>query len=581
MPENQNIKTPKITSSDLTVIDFFCGAGGFSEGFRQAGFDIVSGIDHWQPAIDTFNHNFGKSLKTKNILDFWDSLEDIESLPNTDVIIGSPPCVSFSNSNKSGKADKSLGVRLTECFLRVVAVKKHQPNSILKAWYMENVANSRRYLQPTYTFHDLKLSDWAKKNRISPQKIAINLLENSEVVNSAEYGSVQVRKRVISGEIISLGRLALPSKINQSPKGTEGLPYFKPLRVVIDNLPNPFEPKSNKSIKDPLYDIEIPQDQLTDHFYDTGVYECEWKSSKYWKTNHPYMGLMSFPESLDKPSRTITATKIATSREAILYKSEYERIGNGEFRSPTVRETASIMGFPITYQFCGSENSKLRLVGNAVCPAVSRGIALKISQTLNIQVEFKPLIVKEPNLEGIFNLNTYSIKSFENPPIKKQGAKFRRHPFKGENMTVAMMNHDIDGKQDKKTPWKSIVFHGTGEGFVSKEFPIGVYKELEPIIEKNFSDGTRFIKIMNNGFSEKIAGKRLMQKMYEIQKSQDNLLEPSLLIEELGRIIQTFNIQNEWFDDSEFLLFGKPKVPKKHLYALYGINKIITEANLK
>src|SRR5690606_7295712 len=110
------------------------------------------------------------------------------------------------------------------------------------------------------------------------------------------------------------------------PKGTEGLPYFKPLRVVIDNLPNPFEPKSNKSIKDPLYDIEIPQDQLTDHFYDTGVYECEWKSSKYWKTNHPYMGLMSFPESLDKPSRTITATKIATSREAILYKSEYERI---------------------------------------------------------------------------------------------------------------------------------------------------------------------------------------------------------------------------------------------------------------
>jgi DNA (cytosine-5)-methyltransferase 1 len=239
------------------------------------------------------------------------------------------------------------------------------------------------------------------------------------------------------------------------------------------------------------------------------------------------------------------------------------------------------MGFPITYQFCGSENSKLRLVGNAVCPAVSRGIAVKICQALNIQAESNPLIIKEPNLEGVFNLNTYSLKSFANPPVKKQGAKFRRHPFKGENMTVAMMNHDVDGKLDKKSPWKSIVFHGTGEGFVSKEFPIGIYKELEPIIEKNFSDGTRFIKIMNNGFSEKIADKRLMQKMYEIQKSQDNLLEPSVLIEELGRIIQTFDVQNKWFDDSEFSLFGKPKVPKKHLYALYGINKIITEANLK
>lgn len=568
-------------STNLTVIDFFCGAGGFSEGFRQTGFNIVSGIDHWQPAIDTFNHNFGKTLKTKNILDFWDSLEDIENLPDTDVIIGSPPCVSFSNSNKSGKADKSLGVRLTECFLRVVAVKKHQPNSILKAWYMENVANSRRYLQPNYTFHDLKLSDWAKKNRISPQKIAINLLENSKIVNSAEYGSVQVRKRVISGEIISLGKLVLPVKTNQSPKGVDKLPFFKPLRVVIDNLPNPFEDKSNEFIKDPLYGFEIPKSELTDHFYDTGVYESEWKSSKYWKTNHPYMGLMSFPESLDKPSRTITATKIATSREAILYKSEYERVGNGEFRSPTVRETASIMGFPITYQFCGSESSKLRLVGNAVCPAVSRGIAIEICKSLKINTNNTPIIVKDVNLEGIVNLNTYTVKKFNNPPIKKEGAKFRRHPFKGENMTVAMMNHDVEGKQDKKNPWKSIVFQGTGEGFVSKEFPIGIYKELESIIEKNFADGMQFMKIINNGFTEKIADKRLMQKMYEIQKSQDHFLEPSMLVEELGRIIQTFEVNNEWFHDSTLSLLGKPKVPKKHLYALYGINKIITEANLK
>lgn len=28
----------------LTVIDFFCGAGGFSEGFRQQGYEIVLGI---------------------------------------------------------------------------------------------------------------------------------------------------------------------------------------------------------------------------------------------------------------------------------------------------------------------------------------------------------------------------------------------------------------------------------------------------------------------------------------------------------------------------------------------------------
>ena len=39
--------------NELTVIDFFCGAGGFSEGFRQQGYeDNVAGYDHWKPAID-------------------------------------------------------------------------------------------------------------------------------------------------------------------------------------------------------------------------------------------------------------------------------------------------------------------------------------------------------------------------------------------------------------------------------------------------------------------------------------------------------------------------------------------------
>lgn len=88
--------------SNLSVIDFFFGAGGGAEGFRQMGFEIIRGYDHWKSAIDTYNHNFGTNSKVKNILDFSD-IEEIEALPNTDVIIGSPPCVSFSSSNNSGK----------------------------------------------------------------------------------------------------------------------------------------------------------------------------------------------------------------------------------------------------------------------------------------------------------------------------------------------------------------------------------------------------------------------------------------------------------------------------------------------
>ena len=195
-----------MNKNKLTVIDFFCGAGGFSEGFRQQGYDVILGIDHWKPAIETYNFNFNKDFKTRDILEFSKSIDEIEKLVNSDVIIGSPPCVSFSSSNKSGKADKSLGLELTETFLKIVAVKKHMPNSKLKAWFMENVINSKRYLQTAYTFKDLGLTEWAIKNRISPLKIAIDLYENSVIINSADYGSFQARKRVISGELIKKGK---------------------------------------------------------------------------------------------------------------------------------------------------------------------------------------------------------------------------------------------------------------------------------------------------------------------------------------------------------------------------------------
>ena len=41
----------------MRVADFFCGAGGFSEGFRQAGFEICFAVDKWEPAVNTYRAN--------------------------------------------------------------------------------------------------------------------------------------------------------------------------------------------------------------------------------------------------------------------------------------------------------------------------------------------------------------------------------------------------------------------------------------------------------------------------------------------------------------------------------------------
>ena len=565
----------------LKVVDFFSGSGGFSEGFRQMGYKIIYGYDHWKPAVDTFNHNFNLNCEPKNILDFKNSTVEIENLPNTEIIIGSPPCVSFSSSNKSGSADKSLGVQLTETFLRIVAIKKHQANSILKAWFMENVVNSKRYLQTAYTFKDLGLTEWANKNKISPLKIAIDLYENSAIINSADYGSFQARKRVISGEIIKNGKLVLP-KSSHSEEGLDGKKKYLTIRKMKQNLPHPFTKLSDKIILDPQYSIKIKQNELTDHFYDTGIYMVEWKVSKYWKTNHPFMGKMSFPENENKPSRTIIATKIANSRESIIYKTELNRLGDGEYRLPTVREAAILMGFPITYQFIGVDSNKWRLVGNAVCCSVSRAFASIVLDELKLSYPNTPVLNSKPKIDLVINLNSYNLRSFDKPPIKNLGSRFRRHAIKDGNLTVTLSNYDIENNpKSAEGKWFTSIQYGTGKGFPIQKINDIYYKNLEEIINK-YKGGKEFLKYINNGFTEKIGNAIELQKLYEQQKSNKRYTEPTELVNLVQEVIDKLEIENLEIEQTKFKVFKyKEKVPVKQFFALYAINKISTIANNK
>ncbi|MEP4028108.1 MAG: DNA cytosine methyltransferase, partial [Nonlabens ulvanivorans] len=481
----------------------------------------------------------------QDILKYWNNVELIESLPDANIILGSPPCISFSNSNRSGKADKSLGLALTEVFLRIVAVKKFKKDTILDAWFMENVTNSLNYLARSYKFRDLNLYQWAKDNGYSPDKVVITIEGNSAIINSAKYGSAQARKRAISGEIIKEGAFIIPKETHSIKPKDEGLPMAKNLELVKSGLPKPNIHKiSSRKIEDPLYSgLRIPLKNLSDHFYDSGLYESQWKNSRFMKRNHPYMGRMSFPENENKPSRTVTATNIGTSREAIIYKSEYNRNGNGEYRVPTVREMASLMGFPITYQFVsGSVHSKCRLVGNAVCPSVSRALAKTVREALELDQIDGIIIENNANLKGVINLNTFSEKVFNKPPIKKSGSKFRRHPFKYGNITVTLSNYDVTNSKSSDK-WITSVQYGNGEGYPSKNYTDGYYRKIESIIE-NFDGGTDFIRTINNGFSERIAKSHELQKMYERYESIAQFLEPTKLVEEVAYMIDQYEFKS-------------------------------------
>ena len=565
----------------LTVIDFFCGTGGFSEGFRQKGYEIIAGYDNWKPAVDSFNHNFGTSSTETNILDFKDSIAKIQELPDTDIIIGSPPCVSFSSSNKSGKADKTLGLDLTKSFLRIVAIKKHQKKSILKGWFMENVVNSKKYISNIYSFVDLNLEKWAKENGINPKSEALNLRDNSIIINSADYGSYQARKRVISGEIISVNKIVVPKPENSNIPSSD-LPMWNKLGDLLKALPSPLTEKSDFIISDPIYStIKLKQSELTDHFYDSGLYKSEWRQSKELKTNHYCMGKMSFPENSNKPSRTITATKSGTSREALIYNAENSRKGNGQFRSPTVREAACIMGFPFTYQFLGSSNTKWRLIGNAVCPSVSRAFANQVLNELKLPSNKDLKLVKSPNLTGIQNLNDFQEKKFDKQPKRTKNSRFRRHPIKEGNLTVTLSNFDIKKNTKASKKWYTSIQYGTGVGYKNQNIDDGFYKKIESIILEEKS-GPQFVKIINNGFSEKIGTSSDLQRMYEEQKAFKNLLEPTTLVERVNKIINEIKFENKKYKQHDKNVFkNKSIVPMSQVFALYAINIIASIANKK
>ena len=82
----------------MKIIDLFCGIGGLSLGFEQAGFEVVSAIDMWSDAVRTYNHNRKEKVaKVMTVEDYNNTmLPEIINDYHISGIIGGPPCQGFS-----------------------------------------------------------------------------------------------------------------------------------------------------------------------------------------------------------------------------------------------------------------------------------------------------------------------------------------------------------------------------------------------------------------------------------------------------------------------------------------------------
>jgi DNA (cytosine-5)-methyltransferase 1 len=86
------------TDAPLRVVDLFCGAGGLSEGLRQAGFEIVAAADHDPDACATYRLNFADTRLVEGDLTARGKHQAvIEALDEpVDLLAGGPPCQAFS-----------------------------------------------------------------------------------------------------------------------------------------------------------------------------------------------------------------------------------------------------------------------------------------------------------------------------------------------------------------------------------------------------------------------------------------------------------------------------------------------------
>lgn len=83
----------------FNAIDLFCGAGGLSLGFQQAGFNIIVGVDNEPAALETFEFNHKGAIGLNADLSKQETFDLILKTAGDrkiDVIIAGPPCQGFS-----------------------------------------------------------------------------------------------------------------------------------------------------------------------------------------------------------------------------------------------------------------------------------------------------------------------------------------------------------------------------------------------------------------------------------------------------------------------------------------------------
>jgi len=381
----------KIENNDLTMIDLFCGAGGFSLGFSQNEFKTVFAVDNQECCIETYKINH-PGVNESRIL-----CSDIENVSgeldlavegfDVDIVIGGPPCQGFSMANRQRLINDPRN-KLYKYF--VDTIEKVKP----KFFVMENVEGMLK-------IKDEIIEDFASletKYTVVPMRI-----------NAINFGVPQNRKRVFfigtrTGANVNDIIEQIIEVAGERAKTTldDALYSMKVLSASTEKN------ATNKDSKTAGSRVDIELNDITNDYINLMNMGRNSKfvfNHKARYNNNRDIEIFSKLNPGDRSDDPKIADIMPYANRNDIFKDKYYRLrGNKpcktitahmkydcnmyihprEARGLTAREAARIQSYPDNYYFSGPFTKTYMQVGNSVPPLVSRTIAYVIRNFLEL-----------------------------------------------------------------------------------------------------------------------------------------------------------------------------------------------------
>jgi DNA (cytosine-5)-methyltransferase 1 len=316
----------------MKILDLFCGAGGFSYGFKPYADDMHLAIDLDASALETYKLNFPNSRTWHTDIHNLHSIQIEEALNGSpDVIIASPPCEEFSMASPTSErpaAERVYGAGSAKLLLDAIRIIG---DLTPKIFVIENVA---------------ALLNAGGKEIIKKEFKHVDIDDvNINMIRAHQHGNPSRRLRVFLSNI----KIRPPRK--EPPTVIEAigdLPSLGMSQILAPELDVP------NHIEYPLTDDKVKAISRTR--WGQGV-----RRFRVSKNRSLPNWVRLFPNQL--------ATSInGLSR----YIHPYEN------RLLTVREHARLMSYPDSFVFTGFSDSQYNQVGESVPPSVSQLIAQEV-----------------------------------------------------------------------------------------------------------------------------------------------------------------------------------------------------------